>query len=93
MAGPSITRPSRLRSLVLASVVGACVLLVPGIGAAGAATAPKNADPVGTLVQQVEADAVCDVGWLVWDVDASTGVPTPSPFCVPVPAQLAGFTL
>jgi hypothetical protein len=92
MAGFRAVRSSRLRAGAIALVVSAGVA-APALMSSTPAGAAAKPNPVGALVSQVEADVICDVGWIAWDVEASLGSFGPSPFCTPVPAQLAGYTL
>jgi hypothetical protein len=92
MAGIRAVRRSRLRAGAIALAVSAGVA-APALISSTPAGAAAKPNPVGALVSKIEADVLCDVGWIAWDIDASTGVAGPPPFCIPVPAQLAGFTL
>ena len=90
-------RRSPRRAVHVAAALGMGAATIPVVLGAlaepsGAAT---NSGTGSISAQQLVATVECDVGWLEWDVEPYNlglpGVPTPPPFCDPVPSGLAGL--
>lgn len=75
---------SRLGAVAIALMMGAGVVMLPGVASA-AAPAAKNPDPVGALAAQIEADAVCDASWILFNTELLFEYIPGQPFCVADP--------
>jgi hypothetical protein len=93
----SVLRRRPRRVMRIATALGISAATIPAmLGAlAEPSAAATNSGTSSISVQQLVATAECDVGWLAWDLGPYNlglpGAPTPSPFCDPVPSQLAGL--
>ena len=82
------------RIAVALGITATTVPVVLGVLANPSAAATSSTSSTITA-QELVADVECDAGWLLWDLETYNlglgGVPTPPPFCEPVPPQLAGL--